>query len=100
MIESLFKPLANGEDDGIMREMLLEFYQTNNGRKPAHIIVFRDGVSESQFNQVLNIELDQMIKVIWSLFNFFFSLLPKYCFSCICYQWHYMVKYGNVRILF
>ncbi|XP_019159475.1 PREDICTED: protein argonaute 16 [Ipomoea nil] len=62
MIESLFKPLANGEDDGIMREMLLEFYQTNNGRKPAHIIVFRDGVSESQFSQVLNIELDQMIK--------------------------------------
>ncbi|KVI02079.1 Argonaute/Dicer protein, PAZ [Cynara cardunculus var. scolymus] len=40
MIEGLFKPQADGTDDGIMR----------------------DGVSESQFNQVLNIELDQMIK--------------------------------------
>ncbi|KAM7498359.1 hypothetical protein LguiA_022773 [Lonicera macranthoides] len=62
MIESLYKPLANGEDDGIMRELLMDFYETSNGRKPSQIIVFRDGVSESQFNQVLNIELDQMIK--------------------------------------
>lgn len=29
-------------------------------------IVFRDGVSESQFNQVLNIELDQIIEVLWT----------------------------------
>ncbi|VFQ91173.1 unnamed protein product [Cuscuta campestris] len=62
MIESLYKPLADGEDDGIMRELLVDFYQTSNGRKPARIIVFRDGVSESQFSQVLNIELDQIIK--------------------------------------
>ncbi|CAK9184081.1 unnamed protein product [Ilex paraguariensis] len=62
MIESLFKPAANGKDDGIMRELLMDFYNSSNGRKPAHIIVFRDGVSESQFNQVLNYELDQMIK--------------------------------------
>ncbi|XP_058220403.1 protein argonaute 16 [Rhododendron vialii] len=62
MIECLYKPLANGEDDGIMRELLIDFYQTSNGRKPAQIIIFRDGVSESQFNQVLNIELDQMLK--------------------------------------
>ncbi|KAG5545651.1 hypothetical protein RHGRI_017960 [Rhododendron griersonianum] len=62
MIECLYKPLANGEDDGIMRELLVDFYQTSNGRKPAQIIIFRDGVSESQFNQVLNIELDQMLK--------------------------------------
>ncbi|KAK3005861.1 hypothetical protein RJ639_015846 [Escallonia herrerae] len=62
MIESLFKPLANGEDDGIMRELLVDFFQSSNGRKPAQIIVFRDGVSESQFSQVLNNELDQMIK--------------------------------------
>ncbi|KAL2474237.1 Protein argonaute 6 [Abeliophyllum distichum] len=62
MIESLFKPLANGEDDGIMRELLLDFYQISNGRKPSQIVVFRDGVNESQFAQVMNIELDQMIK--------------------------------------
>ncbi|XP_052208551.1 protein argonaute 16 [Diospyros lotus] len=62
MIESLFKPLANGNDDGIMRELLVDFYQSSNGRKPAQIILFRDGVSKSQFNQVLNIELNQIIK--------------------------------------
>ncbi|KAL2493541.1 Protein argonaute 6 [Forsythia ovata] len=62
MIESLFKPLANGEDDGIMRELLLDFYQISNGRKPSQIVVFRDGVNDSQFAQVMNIELDQMIK--------------------------------------
>ncbi|CAL5406248.1 unnamed protein product [Camellia sinensis] len=85
MIESLYKPLANGKDDGIMRELLVEFYKTSNGRKPGQIIVFSlstkkvgrrlptcfqstpsrhcwDGVSESQFNQVLNNELDQIIK--------------------------------------
>ncbi|KAJ4830357.1 Protein argonaute 16 [Turnera subulata] len=62
MIDSLFKPLANGNDDGIMRELLVDFYQTSKGHKPKQIIVFRDGVSESQFNQVLNIELEQIIK--------------------------------------
>ncbi|KAL8088025.1 hypothetical protein AgCh_037970 [Apium graveolens] len=63
MIESLFKPSPNGEDDdGIMRELLLDFYSTTNGQKPSQIVVFRDGVSESQFSQVLNNELDQMIK--------------------------------------
>ncbi|KAL3509941.1 hypothetical protein ACH5RR_029342 [Cinchona calisaya] len=62
MIESLYKPLANGEDGGIMRELLMDFYDTSNGLKPTQIIVFRDGVSESQFSQVLDFELDQMIK--------------------------------------
>ncbi|XP_038705645.1 protein argonaute 16-like [Tripterygium wilfordii] len=63
MIDALYKPSPNGKDDnGIIRELLLDFYQTSQSRKPKQIIVFRDGVSESQFNQVLNIELDQIIK--------------------------------------
>ncbi|KAL5794184.1 hypothetical protein ACOSP7_002778 [Xanthoceras sorbifolium] len=62
MIDALYKPLANGTDDGIIRELLMDFYQTSNQCKPKQIIVFRDGVSESQFNQVLNIELDQIVK--------------------------------------
>ncbi|KAF5746116.1 protein argonaute 16 [Tripterygium wilfordii] len=63
MIDALYKPSPNGkDDDGIIRELLLDFYRTSQGRKPKQIIVFRDGVSESQFNQVLNIELDQIIK--------------------------------------
>ncbi|KAL5150661.1 Protein argonaute 6 [Glycine soja] len=40
MIDALYKPLENGSDDGIIR----------------------DGVSESQFEQVLTIELNQIIK--------------------------------------
>ncbi|KAJ6343346.1 hypothetical protein OIU76_005149 [Salix suchowensis] len=62
MIDALYKPLANGNDDGIIRELLVDFFQTSKGHKPKQIIVFRDGVSESQFNQVLNIELEQIIK--------------------------------------
>ncbi|XP_019438722.1 PREDICTED: protein argonaute 16 isoform X1 [Lupinus angustifolius] len=62
IIDSLYKPLDNGNDDGIVRELFLDFYESSQRRKPTQIIVFRDGVSESQFNQVLNIELNQIIK--------------------------------------
>ncbi|BBG96732.1 Argonaute family protein [Prunus dulcis] len=62
MIASLFKPVSDKEDAGIIRELLLDFYATSNSRKPDQIIIFRDGVSESQFNQVLNLELDQIIQ--------------------------------------
>ncbi|KHG24490.1 Protein argonaute 4 -like protein [Gossypium arboreum] len=40
-------------DDGIMKEVLLDSYTSAGKRKPDQIIIFRDGVSESQFNQVL-----------------------------------------------
>ncbi|KAM7522670.1 hypothetical protein LguiA_012572 [Lonicera macranthoides] len=62
MIDSLYKRTSDTEDDGIMRELLLDFYLSSGKRKPDQIIIFRDGVSESQFNQVLNIELDQIIE--------------------------------------
>ncbi|KAJ6846013.1 protein argonaute 4B-like [Iris pallida] len=61
MIDSLFKPSGN-DDDGIVRELLIDFYTSSGKRKPDQIMIFRDGVSESQFNQVLNIELDQIIE--------------------------------------
>ncbi|KAG9458483.1 hypothetical protein H6P81_002991 [Aristolochia fimbriata] len=61
MIDSLFKPVGDN-DEGLIREALLDFYTSSAKRKPENIIVFRDGVSESQFNQVLNIELDQIIQ--------------------------------------
>lgn len=67
MIDSLFKPLDDGKDDGIMRELLLDFYQTSQQRKPKQIIIFRDGVSESQFSQVLNVEHNQIIKAYQSM---------------------------------
>ncbi|GER43062.1 argonaute family protein [Striga asiatica] len=75
MIESLFKPLEDGDDDGIMRELLLDFYKTSNGCKPTQIIIFRDGVSESQFGQVLDIELEQIIKAYQYLGE---SDIPKF----------------------
>ncbi|KAJ4720457.1 Argonaute family protein [Melia azedarach] len=62
MIANLFKPGSGTEDNGIIRELLLDFYSSSGNRKPENIIIFRDGVSESQFNQVLNIELDQIIE--------------------------------------
>jgi eukaryotic translation initiation factor 2C len=61
MVDSLFKKV-DAEDEGIMREALLDFYTSSGKRKPDQIIIFRDGVSESQFNQVLNIELGQIIE--------------------------------------
>ncbi|BFG20789.1 hypothetical protein CerSpe_070630 [Prunus speciosa] len=61
MIASLFKPVSDN-DEGIIRELLKDFYASSEGTKPDQIIIFRDGVSESQFNQVLNVELDQIIQ--------------------------------------
>ncbi|KAK4477948.1 hypothetical protein RD792_017213 [Penstemon davidsonii] len=62
MIDSLYKRVDEKNDQGIMRELLLDFYFSSGKRKPDQIIIFRDGVSESQFNQVLNIELNQIIE--------------------------------------
>ncbi|MCI25728.1 protein argonaute 4-like [Trifolium medium] len=62
MIDNLFKPVSDKEDEGIRRELLIYFYTSSGNRKPDNIIIFRDGVSESQFNQVLNIELSQIIE--------------------------------------
>ncbi|KAJ6727540.1 EUKARYOTIC TRANSLATION INITIATION FACTOR 2C [Salix purpurea] len=93
MIANLFKPVAGtAEDQGIIRESLVDFYSSSGKRKPDQIIIFRttpscfsnftpdfaailtfpcrgdvtewqvDGVSESQFSQVLNIELEQIIE--------------------------------------
>ncbi|CAH9073345.1 unnamed protein product [Cuscuta epithymum] len=63
MIDSLYKRVSDSEkDEGMFRELLVDFYSSTQQRKPDQIIIFRDGVSESQFNQVLNIELEQIIE--------------------------------------
>ncbi|PPS11034.1 hypothetical protein GOBAR_AA09608 [Gossypium barbadense] len=49
---SCFK-VSDKVDDGIKKEALLDFYTSSRKRKLDQIIIFRDGVSESQFNQVL-----------------------------------------------
>ncbi|XP_059312360.1 protein argonaute 4A-like [Lycium ferocissimum] len=62
MIDYLYKKVSDTEDEGLIRELLKDFYHSSNNVKPEHIIIFRDGVSESQFNQVINIELNQIIE--------------------------------------
>ncbi|XP_040939900.1 protein argonaute 4A-like [Gossypium hirsutum] len=47
------KLVSDKVDDGIIKEALLDFYTSSGKRKPDQIIIFRDGVSKSQFNQVL-----------------------------------------------
>ncbi|KAJ9170009.1 hypothetical protein P3X46_018146 [Hevea brasiliensis] len=69
MIDALYNPLANGKDDGMMRELLEDFCHTSNGIKPKHIIVFRNGVAESQFSKVLNVEVEQILKAYQDLFK-------------------------------
>ncbi|XP_009763095.1 protein argonaute 4B-like isoform X2 [Nicotiana sylvestris] len=60
-IHSLFKPLSEGEDTGIIRELLMDFYASSGKRKPAQIIIFRQGLCESQFKQIIN-EVEEIIK--------------------------------------
>lgn len=65
MMSSLFKPRGT-DDDGLIRESLIDFYTSSGKRKPEHIIIFRDGVSESQFTQVINIEACKFLDEKWS----------------------------------
>ncbi|KAL9992410.1 putative Piwi domain, ribonuclease H-like superfamily [Helianthus debilis subsp. tardiflorus] len=44
------------------RELLIDFYQSTHKLKPKHILISRDGVSESMFDHVLNIELEQIMQ--------------------------------------
>ncbi|XP_019246290.1 PREDICTED: protein argonaute 4B-like [Nicotiana attenuata] len=60
-IHSLFKPVSEGEDTGIIRELLMDFYASSGKRKPAQIIIFRQGLCESQFKQIIN-EVEEIIK--------------------------------------
>ncbi|XP_078437849.1 protein argonaute 4A-like isoform X2 [Wolffia australiana] len=62
IIDSLFKPMPENRDDGIIRELLVDFYSSSKQVRPQRVIIFRDGVSESQFSQILNIELEQIIE--------------------------------------
>ncbi|CAB4268631.1 unnamed protein product [Prunus armeniaca] len=92
MIASLFKPVSDKVDEGIIRELLHDFYSSSKGRKPDQIIIFRDGVSESQFNQVLNVELDQIIQACKFLDE---SWSPK--FMVIVAQKNHHTKFFQTR---
>lgn len=74
--DSLYSPSAEGEDEGIIRELLREFFDSNRQEFviPGQILIFRNGVSESQFSQVLEIELEAIKKAIRQLL----APLPKF----------------------
>ncbi|XP_023244757.1 protein argonaute-2-like [Centruroides sculpturatus] len=46
----------------MMKEVLLAFFNKTNGKKPEKIIVFRDGVSEGEFQKVMDYELREIRK--------------------------------------
>ncbi|KAK8963948.1 Protein argonaute MEL1 [Platanthera guangdongensis] len=70
IIEDLFKidrdPQRGNVAGGMIRELLVAFYKETR-TKPHRIIFYRDGVSESQFKDVLLLEMDAIRKACASL---------------------------------
>ncbi|KAH9738610.1 protein argonaute 4A [Citrus sinensis] len=66
MTDSLFKPLPNKDDAAIVSQTISTSKGTCTPSKRkfenTNMYIYKDGVSESQFNQVLNIELEQIIE--------------------------------------
>ncbi|XP_047057385.1 protein argonaute 4A-like [Lolium rigidum] len=73
-IDNLFKQVGDN-DQGLIKASLLEFYKSSRGKKPEQIIIFRDGVGESQFDDVLNTELADIIEACKFLDD---KWLPKF----------------------
>lgn len=51
------------ELSSMVRELLIMFYKSTGGYKPHRIILYRDGVSEGQFLQLLQHELTAIREV-------------------------------------
>ncbi len=49
---------------GVIKELLMEFYQCNNKMKPERLIFYRDGVSEGQFEAVQRLEIPQVCAAV------------------------------------
>ncbi|KAL6545221.1 hypothetical protein OROGR_009095 [Orobanche gracilis] len=64
IIQALCQKLTRVKDAGMFRQLLLLYIQVPPYRLPERIIIFRDGdgVSESEFDQVLKVELDQIVE--------------------------------------
>ncbi|KAG1327683.1 Protein argonaute 4B [Cocos nucifera] len=71
MVDNLFKPVADGEDEGIIRELLIDFYTSSAKRKPEQIIIF---------SYVFFAITVHVILVVVHL------ILPKAC-KCLDEQW-------------
>ncbi len=64
---------------GMVQELLQEFYR-NTKKRPERIIVYRDGVSEGQFDAVVREELPQVGSCFTLLHN---SAVAKHYTFCI-----------------
>ncbi|PPS04721.1 hypothetical protein GOBAR_AA15946 [Gossypium barbadense] len=62
IIELLFKLVFDKVKENVMREALLDFYTNSRKMKPDQIIIFRNGVSEPQSDQILSEERGQVVK--------------------------------------
>ncbi|KAL6553633.1 hypothetical protein OROGR_007475 [Orobanche gracilis] len=64
IIEALVDRCSPARDRGIFKELLHMHLQFQPKELPDRIIIFRDGdgLSESQFDQVLNVELEQIVQ--------------------------------------
>ncbi|TMX05520.1 hypothetical protein EJD97_017011 [Solanum chilense] len=60
-IHSLFRPVSDREDTGMIRALLMDFHASSGNRKPEQIIIFRPGLGESQFKHVFS-EMEEIIK--------------------------------------
>lgn len=56
----------------MVKELLKTFYQTC-GRKPGRILFYRDGVSESQFSQVLQNEITAIRGAYFKISRFIYT---------------------------
>lgn len=81
----LVKLISNQVGEYQVRD-LISFYCNSS-----ILLLFRDGVSESQFNQVLNHELDQMIKV-----PFLVAYIQIGC-SLSCFWKYWDIRIKNLR---
>ena len=54
--------------EGMIHDRLLLWYTKNNGNLPDKILVYRDGVSEGQYNDVLETELNAIQKAVKTIY--------------------------------
>lgn len=89
---------ATKSTDTMVREInflfkdLLSQYRDYNKSLPEHIIIYRDGVSEGQFGDLMNLELANLREVFK-----FFEISPKLTFIVVQKRHHTRVVPANSR---
>jgi len=63
-----------------MKELLMAFYHSTGKNKPAHIIIFRDGVGDGQLDAVRKHEVPQIMEAFKDISN---DYKPKFTFVVV-----------------